>query len=161
MPKKLIRALVLGLAVLVMIPTVTSAAWPVMNRSSYASQRFHDGHYGLDIAAPKWTKITSIGNGKTVFAGWKRNGGGYQVWIRHRDGVTYSAYYHMAKEISYPGEYVTGDAEVIGYVGSTGYATGNHVHLEVWKGYPWRWGSRRVNPWGFVDKGTYFPYRYR
>jgi murein DD-endopeptidase MepM/ murein hydrolase activator NlpD len=158
---KFIRAVVLGLVVLVTLPTVTSAAWPVMDRSSYASQRFHDGHKGLDIAAPKWTRVTAIGNGTTVFAGWRSNGGGYQVWIRHRDGVTYTAYYHLAKEVSYGGEYVTGDSEVIGYVGSTGYATGNHVHVEVWKGFPWRWGSYRVNPWGYVDKGTWFPYRYR
>jgi murein DD-endopeptidase MepM/ murein hydrolase activator NlpD len=158
---KLLRATALGLAVLMAIPAITSAAWPVMNRNSYASRGFSDGHKGLDIAAPKWTKITPIGNGKTVFAGWKSNGGGYQVWVRHRDGVTYTAYYHMAKEISYAGEYVTGDSEVIGYVGATGNATGYHAHVEVWKGYPWRWGSYRVNPWPYVDKGTWLPYRYR
>jgi hypothetical protein len=31
----------------------------------------------------------------------------------------------------------------------------------VWRGYPWSSGSYRVNPWTYIDSGTYLPYRYR
>lgn len=158
---KILRALGLALAIAIIVPVVTYAAWPVQTRSSYVSQRYHDGHRGLDIAAPKGTGVVPIGNGTVVFAGWKSNCGGYQVWIRHRDGTTYSAYYHLSREVTYSGEVVTGGTERIGYVGTSGCVTGSHLHLEIWKGYPWRSGSYRVNPWAYVDSGYYLPYRYR
>ena len=112
-----IRALILALAVLVALPSIASAAWPVTVRSSYVSQWYSSGHRGIDIAAPRWTGVVPIGNGKVVFAGWKSNCGGYQVWVRHRDGVTYSAYYHLARETTSAGAYVTGETERIGQVG--------------------------------------------
>ena len=158
---KKLRAFALAIALAIVSSAVATAAWPVQDRYSYVSQSFHDGHRGMDLAADRGTKVASIGNGKVVFAGWKSNCGGYQVWIRHPDGVTYSAYYHLSKEVTYAGEYVTGESEVIGYVGSTGCASGPHVHTEVWKGYPWRTGSYRVNPYNYVMKGTWLPYRYR
>jgi murein DD-endopeptidase MepM/ murein hydrolase activator NlpD len=161
MKRKTLHALVLALVVAVMLPAVTSAAWPVTSRYSYVSQRFHDGHRGMDLAAARGTGVVPIGNGKVVFAGWKNNCGGYQVWVRHRDGVTYSAYYHLSSERAYAGQYVTGEKTRIGYVGATGCATGPHVHLEVWKGFPWRYGSYRVNPWNYIMKGYWLPYRYR
>ena len=154
------RALALALAVITLIPAVTMASWPVANRSSYMSQRFHDGHRGIDIVAPNYTGIVAIGSGKTVYAGYRNNCGGYQVWVSHGNGL-YSAYYHMASERSHAGEYVTGSSEVIGYLGATGCASGNHLHVEVWKGFPWRSGSYRVNPWSYIDGGNWYPYRYR
>lgn len=161
MKRKTLRALALALSVAILIPTVASAAWPVATRNSYLSQRFHAGHRGIDIAAARGTSLVPIGNGRVVFAGWRNNCGGYQVWVRHRDGVTYSAYYHMGRETTYSGAYVTGAKTRIGTVGTTGCVTGSHVHLEVWKGYPWRSGSYRVDPWPYVDDGYYLPYRYR
>ncbi|HVL54686.1 MAG TPA: M23 family metallopeptidase [Vitreimonas sp.] len=161
MKTRILRALALALTVAIALPAITSAAWPVTSHSSYVSQKFHDGHRGLDIAATKWTGVVPIGNGKVVFAGWKNNCGGYQVWVRHRDGVTHSAYYHLAQETTYAGHYVTGEKTRIGYVGTTGCVTGAHVHVEVWKGTPWRSGSYRVNPWNYVKKGYWLPYQYR
>lgn len=158
---RLFRALALALAVAMLIPSVTSAAYPVASRSSYVSQKFHDGHKGMDLAAPRWTRVVPIGNGKVVFAGYRKNCGGYQVWVRHSDGRTYSAYYHLSKEVTYSGEYVTGEKEVIGYVGTTGCVSGPHLHVEVWKGFPWRMGSYRVNPHNYIMKGYWLPYRYR
>jgi len=122
--------------------------------------RRHRGHVAIDNAAHSWTRIVPIRSGKVVFAGWKSNCGGYQVWVSHGNGL-YSAYYHMSRENSYRGEWVSGGSETIGWVGSTGCATGPHLHIEVWRGYPWRSGSYRVNPWGFIDNGYYLPYRYR
>ena len=158
--RRLTIALVAGAAITVIGALPASAAWPVATRSSYVSQFSHRGHVAVDIAARKWSRIVPMRSGRVIFAGWKSNCGGYQVWVSHGDGL-YSAYYHMARENSYRGEWVTGGSETIGWVGDTGCATGPHSHVEVWKGYPWRSGSYRVNPWGFIDNGYYLPYRYR
>jgi murein DD-endopeptidase MepM/ murein hydrolase activator NlpD len=159
MKRKLIHAFVLALTIALIVPNIALAQWPVASRSSYVSQRFHDGHRGLDIAADKWTRVIPIATGKVVFAGWKNNCGGYQVWIRHSSG-RYTAYYHLARETTYYGDYV-GGSDRLGYVGTTGCATGPHVHVEVWSSYPWRSGSYRLNPWNYVMSGYYLPYRYR
>ena len=63
------------------------------------------------------------------------------------DGNQYSTLYgHMRSVATSAGKYVQ-QGEVIGYVGSTGNSTGNHLHLEVWKG-----GSKAnaVNPRGYI-----------
>jgi murein DD-endopeptidase MepM/ murein hydrolase activator NlpD len=159
MKMKIVRALALALAVAVVIPGIVAAQWPVASRYSYVSQKFHDGHRGMDLAAPKGTKVVPITSGKVVFAGWKNNCGGYQVWVRHSSG-RYTAYYHLSKEVTYAGAYV-GTSKVIGYVGATGCASGPHVHVEVWTSVPWRAGSYRVNPWNYVMSGYWLPYRYR
>ena len=158
--RRLSIALVASAAIALIGALPASAAWPVATRSSYVSQYSHRGHVAIDIAAHSWTRIVPIRSGKVVFAGWKSNCGGYQVWVSHGDGL-YSAYYHMSRENSYRGEWVSGGSETIGWVGSTGCATGPHLHIEVWRGYPWRSGSYRVNPWGFIDNGYYLPSRYR
>src|SRR5215210_7230308 len=140
--KRIVRALAVALVVALGLPAAASADWPVTTRSSYVSQYYSSGHRAIDIAAPYGTPVVALSWGKTVFAGWKNNCGGYQVWVSHGNGI-YSAYYHLSTELSYAGEYVTGRTEVIGRVGRTGCATGNHLHLEIWHGYPWRSGSYR------------------
>ena len=63
------------------------------------------------------------------------------------DGVAYSTLYgHMRSVATSAGKYVK-QGEIIGYVGSTGNSTGNHLHLEVWRG-----GSKAnaVNPRGYI-----------
>jgi len=153
-----VPALVAGVLVLVTaVPAL--AAWPVADRHSYLSQGFHRGHRADDIAADHGDRIVPLKSGRVVFAGWKSNCGGYQVWVSHGDGL-YSAYYHMRRETSWKGRWITRQQSTIGYVGESGCATGPHVHVEVWKGYPWRSGSYRVNPWSYIDSGTYLPPRY-
>ena len=68
-------------------------AWPVPG--GYISQYFHYGHPALDIAAPYGSRIIAAAAGTVIFAGWKDNRGGYQVWISHGSGL-YTAYYHMS-----------------------------------------------------------------
>ena len=157
---KIVRALVLALGVVLVIPLVSLAAWPVASNNSYVSQRYSDGHRGLDIAAPYGSKVTPITTGKVIFAGWKSNCGGYQVWVSHANNL-YTAYYHFSAETTSVGAYVSGSYTRIGTVGRTGCATGNHVHVETWRGYPWRSGSYRVNPWNYVMNGPNLPSRYR
>ena len=119
-----------------------SWAWPVPN--GYISQYFHYGHYGIDIAAPYGSPIYSPRAGTVVFAGWKDNGGGYQVWIYHGNGV-YSGHHHMSRTLVVTGQTVA-KGQIIGRIGQTGWATGPHDHFEIWIGFPWESGSYRVNP---------------
>ena len=103
-------------------------------------------HAGTDFAAPGGTPIYAAASGYVQVAGWSSGGYGNYVIIYHgkmSDGNQYSTLYgHMRSVATSAGKYVQ-QGEVIGYVGSTGNSTGNHLHLEVWKG-----GSKAnaVNP---------------
>jgi murein DD-endopeptidase MepM/ murein hydrolase activator NlpD len=87
-------------------------------------------HTGTDFAAPRGTPIYAAGNGSVVYAGRK---GGYGLYVRIRHNGTYqTAYAHMsgiARGIR-KGKRVN-QGQVIGYVGTTGRSTGNHLHYEV------------------------------
>lgn len=159
-PRRLAVSVILGAAVLVAGALPAGAAWPVASTSSWVSRGYTTSHRAYDIAASRWTRLVPVQTGTVVFAGWKANCGGYQVWIRHTNGW-YTAYYHLAREVVSRGQVVYGQRTTIGYVGSTGCSTGPHLHVELWKGFPWRSGSYRQNPWSRLDSGTYLPYRYR
>ena len=120
-------------------------AWPVAG--GYISQYSHSSHPALDIAADYGTGIRAAAAGTVIFAGWKSNGGGYQVWIAHGGDLT-TTYNHMSSiAVSY-GERV-GDGEFIGRIGTSGWSTGPHLHFEVWRGDPWA-GGYRVNPLSYL-----------
>jgi len=116
-------------------------AWPV--DGGYISQYFHYGHYALDIAADYGTRVKAAAAGTVIFAGWKNNGGGYQVWIAHGSNL-YTTYNHMSSISVGRGQHV-GRGQQVGRVGQTGNATGPHLHFEVWRGPIWN-GGTRVNP---------------
>ena len=78
-----------------------------------------------------------------TFAGWKNNGGGYQVWISHGSNI-YTTYNHMSAITVSAGQSV-GRGQQVGRIGMTGDATGPHLHFEVWVGPIWN-GGTRVNP---------------
>jgi murein DD-endopeptidase MepM/ murein hydrolase activator NlpD len=124
------------------VPTIGAWAWPVPG--GYVSQGFHYGHYGVDIAHTYGSAIVAPRDGVVVFAGWKDNGGGYQVWISHGNGI-FSAHHHMSAVTVATGQTVV-KGQQIGKIGQTGWATGPHDHFEVWVGKPWESGSYRVNP---------------
>jgi murein DD-endopeptidase MepM/ murein hydrolase activator NlpD len=87
-------------------------------------------HTGVDWAAPNGTPIYASGNGVVEKAGWESGYGKY-VRLRHTNGYE-TAYGHMsglARGIK-PGVRVR-QGQVIGYVGSTGLATGAHLHYEI------------------------------
>jgi murein DD-endopeptidase MepM/ murein hydrolase activator NlpD len=86
-------------------------------------------HKGTDYAAARGTPIRSTGNGKVAFAG-RKNGFGNTVIIQHGQGIE-TLYGHMhgfAKGVRSGSRVSQGD--VIGYVGSTGLASGPHLHYE-------------------------------
>ena len=105
--------------------------------SSYNLRRFHPvlkrtrPHYGTDYAAPYGTPIYAVGDGVVSRSGRTRGNGNF-VKIKHDD--TYQTQYlHMQKfaEGMKVGKHVK-QGEVIGYVGSTGLATGPHVCFRFW-----------------------------
>jgi murein DD-endopeptidase MepM/ murein hydrolase activator NlpD len=120
-------------------------AWPVPG--GYISQYFHYGHYGLDIAAPYGDRVLAAAAGTVIYAGWKNNGGGYQVWLSHGSNL-YTTYNHMSAVSVGVGQHVARGQQV-GRIGMTGWATGPHCHFEVWQGPVWDGGSR-VNPLGYL-----------
>ena len=85
-------------------------------------------HAGLDFGIPTGTKVYACGKGKVVMARW-RIVTGYSVIIEHLPGL-YSIYYHLDKLNCKVGDVVTKD-DVIAFSGSTGLATGPHLHWEV------------------------------
>jgi murein DD-endopeptidase MepM/ murein hydrolase activator NlpD len=120
-------------------------AWPAPG--GRISQYYHYGHYGLDIDGSTGDRIVAAASGTVIFAGWKSNGGGYQVWIAHGSGL-YTTYNHMSSVAVGRGQHV-GRGQRVGRMGATGYATGSHLHFEVWKGPIWN-GGRRVNPLAYL-----------
>tara|TARA_B100000287_G_scaffold434763_1_gene500290 strand:- start:1112 stop:2404 length:1293 start_codon:yes stop_codon:yes gene_type:complete len=91
---------------------------------------FNKMHQGTDFAAPLGTPIMASGDGVVVKAGWC-GGGGNCVKIKH-NSVYQTIYAHMSKFASNikSGTRVK-QAQIIGYVGSTGKSTGPHLHYEV------------------------------
>ncbi len=84
-------------------------------------------HKGIDFAATTGTPIRSTGDGTVEFAG---NAGGYGNMVVVRHGNLYTtAYAHMSRVAARRGMRVA-QGEVIGYVGSTGWSTGPHLHYE-------------------------------
>lgn len=103
--------------------------------SSGFGQRFHPifrnwrAHTGVDFAAPRGTRVMASADGHVVAVG-RRGGYGNAVEIRHGGGIT-TLYAHLsgfAKGIRTGARVRQG--EPIGFVGSTGFATGPHLHYE-------------------------------
>ncbi len=117
--------------------------WPVVGGGNYISQYFHSGHTAIDIAADYGSPVVAAAGGRVVFAGWKSNGGGWQVWMSHGSGI-YTTYNHMSSLSVGTGQYV-GRGDRVGRIGQSGNATGPHLHFEVWIGFPWD-GGYQTNP---------------
>jgi murein DD-endopeptidase MepM/ murein hydrolase activator NlpD len=124
-----------------------SFVWPVVGGGNYISQYFRSGHYGLDIAADYGSKVRAASGGTVTVAGWKNNGGGYQVWISHGGNLS-TTYNHLSGVTVGRGQSV-GAGSQVGRIGQSGWATGPHLHFEVWKGSIWN-GGTRVNPLGYL-----------
>lgn len=115
--------------------------------SPYSMQRFHPvtgknkPHLGTDYAAPTGTPIYSTANGVITDAKYSKYNGNY-VKVKHNNTYT-TQYLHMSKIAAgiKPGVSVE-QGQVIGYVGSTGLATGPHVCYRFWK------NGKQVDPYG-------------
>ena len=107
--------------------------------SNFSTRRFHPvlhhyaPHLGVDFAAPVGTPIMATGDGAVIETGRNHANGNY-IKLRHTNGYT-TYYLHLSRFAKgmQPGTRVR-QGEVIGYVGSTGYATGPHLDYRVMKG---------------------------
>ncbi len=106
--------------------------------SRFSRRRFHPilkrvkAHLGTDYAAPTGTPIRSVGDGVVIAAAYTRGNGNY-VKIRHNSVYT-TQYLHMSKFAKGIRRGVSvKQGQVIGYVGSTGLATGPHLCYRFWK----------------------------
>lgn len=102
--------------------------------SSGFAMRFHPvlqqwrAHLGTDFAAPTGTPARTVGDGVVEFAG-VQNGFGNVVFVKHANNHE-TVYAHLSKINVRRGESVS-QGQTIGLVGSTGWATGPHLHFEV------------------------------
>jgi murein DD-endopeptidase MepM/ murein hydrolase activator NlpD len=104
--------------------------------SHYTLRRFHPvqkiwkAHLGTDYAAPTGTPIIATGSGVVIASRYTRFNGNF-VKIKH-NGTYTTQYLHMSRRAVKEGQHVS-QGQVIGYVGSTGLATGPHVCYRFWK----------------------------
>lgn len=101
--------------------------WPFVTFG--ISQYFHGGHPGIDLTNPEGTPIYPITDGVVLEVNAFPDGYGRHVIVKHDDTTT-SLYAHMSKVHVTAGQKVDKNT-VLGEVGATGWATGNHLHLEI------------------------------
>lgn len=141
------------------ISNVTSEkgfAWPLPGRTNLSSlfagrlDPFTGkpaNHTGIDIPAPGGTEIHAAKSGVVTTATYNSSYGNYVV-ISHSDGTS-TLYAHMkTKAIVSVGQTVS-QGQVVGYVGTTGRSTGNHLHFEI------RVNGTRVDPVNYFSGLTY------
>ena len=107
--------------------------------SRYSNSRYHPvlkirrPHRGVDYAAAAGTPVYTIGEGVVIEKGYQKRGGGNYLKVKHNSVYT-SVYMHLrgyAKGIKYGVKVKQGD--LLGYVGSTGLATGPHLDFRIYK----------------------------
>lgn len=108
------------------------------------SQSYHGLHAGVDLRAPRGTKILAMTEGTIVEVEEMVVGYGHFVRIAHK-GTVSTLYAHLDKVFVKPGQKVT-KGEILGTVGMTGWTTGPHLHFEVHS------GDRSVSPLGYIAK---------
>lgn len=107
---------------------------PTSGASSY--------HQGVDLSAPAGTPIYAARSGQ-VSAATYGSAAGYYVRINHMDGFS-SIYMHMTHYVVSSGQNVSA-GQLIGYVGQTGVATGNHLHFGI------SYNGAYVNPANYIS----------
>ena len=99
-------------------------------------------HNGVDLACSSGTPIYASKSGYVTTATYHYAYGNY-VTINHMDGFS-TLYGHMTYFVVSEGEYVE-QGQVIGYVGSTGYSTGPHLHFTIY------YDGSTVNPMNYIS----------
>jgi murein DD-endopeptidase MepM/ murein hydrolase activator NlpD len=113
-------------------PWVRPAVGPV---TSGYGRRWGSFHPGIDIGAKYGSPVRAITNGRILSAGWIA---GYGKTVRvSADGLVFY-YPHLSRILRRQG--VVGTGTVLGRVGSTGFSTGPHLHVEI------RWHGHSINP---------------
>ncbi len=126
-----------GLLVRPIVAAITSS-FGYRTHPIFRTRRFHSG---IDFGAKYGSAIHAADGGRVIHAGWQ-GGYGKVVIINHgtQRGVNLTTLYgHMSRVAVRSGQSI-GKGQVVGYVGSTGFSTGPHLHFEV------RENGRPVNP---------------
>lgn len=118
--------------------------WPLPDNGGTETCQYGEGsHQGVDLAIDAGTEIHAAGSGTVVVAGWYYTYGNCVV-IDHGNGIR-TLYAHCSSlNVSVGDEVSQGD--LIGFVGMTGYATGNHLHFEV------HVNNRTRNPFNYIAR---------
>lgn len=112
-----------------------------MRRDPFAKRT--EWHSGVDLAAKTGTSVYPAMSGTVTFSGWQ-SGYGRVVILQHDNGVE-TVYAHNSRNLAHVGDRVTGD-KAIARVGSSGRATGSHLHFEVRK------NGKDVNPSPYLTR---------
>lgn len=116
--------------------TVNASGWThpcpgyygVTNEFGWAGSWDGNYHNGIDLGASSGTPILSCAPGTVTYVGWYGSGGN-AVIVSHGNGIR-SIYMHMSATAATVGQSVSA-GNLIGYVGSTGYSTGPHLHFQI------------------------------
>lgn len=100
-------------------------------------------HEGIDFSCKEGVEIYAVTDGIIKHSA-KSNSAGEWIVINHQNGYT-TSYLHLSKRIVLKGVEVK-KGEIIGYVGSTGLSTGNHLHYEI------RRKGTAINPYPFMQR---------
>lgn len=128
------------------VVATTTLAYPVTEPLG-VSQGFHGIHRGIDIRARKGTPVVAVDEGVVVEVRQDTLGYGKHIRIAHK-GVVSSLYAHLSQIEVAVGDRVTAGEE-IGQVGTTGWATGPHLHFELLE------GMRQIDPIGMLPRLFY------
>lgn len=119
--------------------------WPLESKYSRISSGFgwrtlygkKDYHYAIDIPADKGAPVYAAADGTVIYYGWTNTGGGNKCVIDHGSKLM-THYNHMSafvpelqKQFKETGSVDVKKGDVIGYVGSTGNSTGNHLDFKI------------------------------
>lgn len=118
--------------------------FPLPNGVWQVSAYYGDGrgHKGVDLRAPKGTPISAVSDGTVIYASYY-GGYGYCIKVDHGNGIT-TLYAHASQLCVSVGEKVSA-GETLALVGSTGNASGNHLHFEVMV------GGKNVDPSPYIN----------
>ena len=128
--------------------------WPVPGHSTissgYGYRSFDNAfHYAIDISAPAGTPIVAAQSGTVIYAKWVTTGGGNKIVIDHGSGLV-TNYNHLSSFAVSSGQTVR-KGQVIGYVGSTGFSTGNHLDFRI------LYNGTYCNPTDYVNPSNSAP----
>lgn len=120
------------LLLVLLVPHFVTAGLPITSPFGWrihpisGTWRFHSG---VDLGYNEETPVPAMFDGNVVQAGNFGDGYGNQILLYHPASDTYTRYAHLSGIVIDADTYVT-QGTIIGYVGSTGNATGPHLHLE-------------------------------
>ncbi|MDO8452035.1 MAG: M23 family metallopeptidase [bacterium] len=111
------------------VPTQSTLTWPLVRFG--ITQYYSARHPGLDLIAPRGTSVFSMAQGTVLAVQSLPWGYGTHVLVAHEDGLA-TLYAHLSLAYVKIGDKIRQNTK-IGAIGSTGWSTGNHLHIEIYQ----------------------------